>query len=159
MDSGAMTYPGFRSGTFAVVNGRERSCSYIFQTKTVTFFTRAAENPDPAIYTWYDRGKGWLAELPASQFDRVYAVSTFVSYYGYRCEVVEFKDDGTAELRYSDWNGAWAGMQGGFEQREKYEFYKVVPVSELYDYHEEQRDLVFDDWREQNFARPAETTS
>ena len=154
-----MTYPGFRSGEFAVVNGRERSCSYIFQTATVSFFTRAPENPDPAIYTWYERGQGWLAELPASQFDRVFAVDTLATYRGYRCRVMNLFEDGTAEILYDDWNGAWAGTAGGFEQREKYEYYKIVPMSELYDYHEEQRDLVFDSWREQNFPRPAEASS
>src|SRR6266545_4264452 len=152
MDSGVMTYPGFRIGEFAVKDGREQRCSYIFQTEKVTFFTRAAENPDPEIYHWYDRGKGWLAEFDATHFDRVYSVAAFAMYRGYRCRVMEMFDNGTAEILYDDWNGAWAATEGGFEQRNKYEYYKIVPVGELHDYHEEQQDLVFDTWRERNFA-------
>jgi hypothetical protein len=153
-----MTYPGFRVGTFATYRGRERSCAYRFQTNEVIFFSRSPENPDPDLYEWDDVRKGWIAVLNAGDCDRVFAVNTFVLYRGHRCEVTEMRDDGTAEILYADWNGAWAVSGGGFEQRNKYEYYKIVTMSELYDYHEEQRDELFDQWRERSFPRPAQAT-
>ena len=155
-----MTYPGFRFGTVVTYGGHERAGgSFNSQTGKAIFFSRAPENPDPDLYEWDDSRKGWVAVLDAGDCERVFWAAAFVMYRGYRCQVMKMFEDGTAEILYNDWNGAWAQMQGGFEQREKYEFYKVVPVSELYDYHEEQRDLVFDEWREQSFTRPAAATS
>ena len=154
-----MSYPGFRSDTFVSYRGRERRGSYNFQTGRVVFFSRAPENPEPDLYAWDERRNGWIAYVDADDCDRVFSAAAFITYQGYRCQVMKMFDDGTAEILYNDWNGAWAVTGGGFEQRDKYEYYKIVPVSELYDYHEEQRDLVFDRWREQNFPRPAEVPS
>lgn len=154
-----MTYPGFRTGTFMSYRGLERGCSYRFPSNEVVLFSRAPENPDPDLYEWDESRKGWIAILDANMCDRVFAVNTFALYRGHRCEVTAMNDDGTAEILYADWNGAWAVAGGGFEQRDKYEYYKIVPVSELYDYHEEQLDQVIDRWREQNFPRPAEVSS
>lgn len=148
-----MSYPGFRFGTVVVHGGRERTGgSFDSETNQVLFFSRAPENPDPELYVWDEARKGWIAVLEASECDRVFRAGAFAMYRGYRCQVMDIFDDGTAEIRYDDWNGAWAVTAGGFEQREKYEYYKVVHVSELYDYHEEQYDLRFDQWREQDFA-------
>lgn len=154
-----MTYPGFRVGTFMTYRGRERSCAYRFQTNEVVLFSRAPENPDPDLYEWDATRNGWIAILDADTCDRVFAVNTFAQYHGHRCEVTAMRDDGTAEILYADWNGAWAVSEGGFEQRNKYEYYKIVPVHELYDYHEEQLDQLFDRWRGQHFAKPAEVPS
>jgi hypothetical protein len=153
-----MTYPGYRSGTTVSYRGRERPATYRYQTGEVIFFSRAPENPDPELYEWDEQRQGWIALLNASDCDRVFSVNPFAWYLGNLCEVTAMNEDGTAELRYADWNGSWA-VANGFEQRNKLEYYKVVPVNELYDYHEKQRDLVFDEWRTRNFARSAEVLS
>jgi hypothetical protein len=154
-----MTYPPFRFGTFVSYGGRERSGTYRPGSGEVIFFSREPENPDPRIYEWDDNRKGWIAILDARDCDRVFNVNTFALYRGHRCEVTAMNNDGAAEILYADWNGGWAVRAGGFEQRNKLEYYKVVPMNELYDYHEEQQDLVFDEWRERNFSRPPEVSA
>jgi len=154
-----MTYPAFRSGGHVTRNGRDFQGYYDARSGSVLVVIRQDENPDPSVYEWNDYRRGWVAEFPAGEFERIFAVNTFALYQGYRCEVTEMSDNGTAEILYADWNGAWATSAGGFEQRNKYEYYKTVPVSELYDYHEEQLDLLFDEWRDNNFPKPAEVSS
>jgi hypothetical protein len=158
MGAGVMTYPPFRSGQFARANGREHEVDYERDSDSVFIIDKSPENPDPSRYEWVDYYRGWVGEFPLSGFDRVFAVHTYARYSGYRCEVMSFGDDGTAEIRYADWNGAWATTAGGFVERNKYEFFKTVPVGELHDYHEEQRDLLFGKWRESTFPRPPEAT-
>src|SRR5690348_16072033 len=103
-----MTYPGFRTGGHVTRNGRDLQGFYDFQTETVLVVIRQPDNPDPAVYEWNDYRRGWVAEFPASQFERIFAVNTFAQYRGHRCEVTAIYDNGTAEILYADWNGAWA---------------------------------------------------
>lgn len=152
-----MTYPTFRVGDHVLLNGRERQATYLRQDGVIVFFSRAKDNPDPGLYSWDERRKGWIARIPVDQVDRVFSVSTFALYRGQRCLVEGIDDDGVADILYADENGAWAtSAAGGFATREKYEYVKRVPIADLYDYHEEQLDLLFEDWRKNTFAPPAE---
>lgn len=149
-----MAYLVARHGEFATIGGIEYPCAYLPKTNTVRLVSRAAENPNPELYRWNEQWKVWLGELPADRFERVVAVNSYARYQGHRCEVETVEPDGSAELIYADWNGAWA-RNNDFVQTDPGTYRKTVPVSELYDYHEEQVDLLFDGWRERNFARSA----
>ncbi|MEU4742749.1 hypothetical protein AB0G02_20110 [Actinosynnema sp. NPDC023658] len=140
------------------MNGREYEAAYRNDSDTVVVIEKTPENPDPSRYQWVDYYRGWVGKYPLSDCDRVFAVNTFARYSGYRVEVVSVNDDGTVKIQYADWNGAWATTAGGFVEHNKYELFKTVPVRELHDYHEEQRDLLFQKWRERTFPRPAEET-
>lgn len=148
-----MSYPGFRTGYHVRLNGRDFKAAYTPGRDTAHIVVSAEENPDPSRFEWRPYYKGWVTEVPIGECERVFSVNTFCTYQGYRCEVVRFLDDGTAEIQYADWNGSWAGGPGGFVQHNKYEFLKTVPASELHDYHEEQLDQLFEDWRERTFPR------
>lgn len=153
-----MTYPGFRpGGQYARMNGREYRAAYDsnYDADSIVIIQRTPENPDPSRYEWVDYHRGWVGEYPLSACDRVFSVYTYARYSGHRCEVLSFNDDGTAEIQYADWNGAWA-TASGFVQRNKYEYFKTVPVRELHDYHEKQRDLLFEQWRDSTFPKPEE---
>jgi hypothetical protein len=152
-----MTYPGFRSGHHARANGREYEVEYDRNGDSLFVIDKSPENPDPSRYEWVDYHRGWVGEFPIGDFDRVFSVNTFARYKGHRCEVVSANDDGTMEVQYKDSDGGWA-VAMGFVQHNKYEFLKTVPAAELHDYHENQRDLLFEAWRERTFPRPAEET-
>lgn len=152
-----MIYRGFRSGHHARANGREYKVAYDRNDDTLIVIDKSPENPDPSRYEWVDYHRGWVGEFPVSDFDRVFSVNTFARYRGHKCEVVSANDDGTMEIQYKDSDGGWA-VAMGFVQHNKYEFLKTVPASELHDYHERQRDLLFEEWRERTFPRPPEAT-
>ncbi|NUT53834.1 MAG: hypothetical protein HOV94_42075 [Saccharothrix sp.] len=135
------------------MDGREYKASYSGRDDTVLIVEKTPENPDPTRYKWVDYHRGWVARYPLADVDRVFEVHTYARYRGHRCEVRSVDDDGTLELQYAASNGGWAlGM--GFEQRDKYEYLKTVSAGELHDYHEEQRDLLFEQWRDRTFPRP-----
>lgn len=137
------------------MNGREHKAVYSGRDDSVLIVEKTPENPDPTRYKWADYHRGWVARYPLADVDRVFEVHTYARYRGHRCEVRSFNDDGTANIQYADSNGGWAlGM--GFVQHDKYEYLKTVPAAELHDYHEEQRDLLFDRWRDRTFPRPPE---
>jgi hypothetical protein len=141
-----MAYVVPRHGEFATIDGVEYPCAFLSGTNAVRLVSRAAENPDPELYQWNADWKVWLAELPAERCERVVAVNSYAKYQGHRCEVDAIGPDGSAELIYADWNGAWA-RNSGFDQTDPGTYRKSVPVSELYDFHEEHLDLLFDTWR------------
>ncbi|WP_053721273.1 hypothetical protein [Saccharothrix sp. NRRL B-16348] len=139
------------------MNGREYKAVYGRDSDSILIIEKTPENPDPSRYKWVDYHRGWVARYPISDVDRVFSVNTFARYRGHKCEVVSANDDGTMEIQYKDSDGGWA-VAMGFVQHNKYEFLKTVPASELHDYHERQRDLLFEEWRERTFPRPPEAT-
>lgn len=147
-----MTNSVARHGEFATIDGVEFPCAYLPKTDTVRLVSRAAENPDPQLYHWHEEWQVWLAELPAERCERVVSVNTFARFQGHRVEV-DSVADGSAEVIYADWNGAWAG-NNGFQQTDPGTFRRSVPVGELVDFHEEQVDLRFDTWRGETFGQP-----
>jgi hypothetical protein len=150
-----MSYQPHRRGVHATVNGVTYPARYNSTKQKVFISLSAAENPDPTLFKWNETHSLWLAEVPAVDCDRVFRISPHARFYGHRCFVDIMNDDGTAEVVYADADADWA-QRNGFEQRDRGTFRRVVPVTALYDYHEEQWDLLFDQWREQTFPRPTE---
>jgi hypothetical protein len=84
------------------------------------------------------------------QTERVFRVSPYARFFGHRC-YVDGLDRESAELIYADSDEDWA-HRNGFQQHDRGTFRRTVPVTELYDYHEEQWDLLFEDWRSRTFG-------
>jgi hypothetical protein len=151
-----MRYTGVRSDTFAVFRGREFEASPIFpEDQTVMIGSHATDNPDTTLFQWNDGWNAWTARVPATACERLYRATTVARYQGHRVSIESVDESGMARIQYADWNGAWA-EENGFETIDKYEYAKTVHAGELYEVHEKQRDLLFRDWREATFARPAE---
>jgi len=143
-----------RHGEFATIDGIEYPCAFLPDSGTVRLVSRDADNPNPELYQWDERWNVWLGELPAERCDRVVAINSFARDLGHRCEVDSIGPDGSAEVIYADWNGAWAA-NNGFTQTDPGTFRRTVPVSEVHDLHEEQLDLLFDRWRAEHFGSTA----
>lgn len=154
-----MSYPSFtKPGVWAAVRGVDYPARYDPRGRMVYVSLGEDANPDPTLFTWNEEHRLWLSSFPETECERVVEIRTYAKLHGHRCEVDSIDRDGSADLVYADWNGAWAA-NNGFVQTDKGTFRKTVHVSELYDYHEEHLDLLFDGWREQNFPRPAEEAS
>ncbi|PPK67977.1 hypothetical protein V5P93_007323 [Actinokineospora auranticolor] len=145
-----MSYQGPRAGQFAVVRGVTHPCTYSPNDDRVILKTRQADNPDASLFTWHTSFGGWVAQLTSQDCDRVYAARTYGRWQGHRV-AVDAVVGGIASVTYADSNGSWAG-QNGFTQVDKYEYQGEVPVGELADVHEEQRDLTFNRWRDRTFG-------
>lgn len=146
-----MTYPAYRRGTFALLDGVLHEASYGPGAELVRLNSRQAGNPDPALYDWDDAEAQWLATVPADRCSRVFSVDVYASYRGHSVLVGTISDTGSAHIMYAEWDGLWA-TGNGFIQENKYEYYKTVPVTELRDYYEKQGDLLFARWRDETFA-------
>jgi hypothetical protein len=152
MGAGMTEYKPRLHGNFAVKDGVVRECAYLADQRIVRFVSRAEQNPDEELYVWHKQWNVWIAELPADQFDAIFSVNAFARYCGHRCHVDSIVDDGSAELIYADSNFDWA-TQHEFVQHDKGTFRRTAHISELYDFHEEYKDLLFAEWREQNFKQ------
>ncbi|WP_236790103.1 hypothetical protein [Amycolatopsis sp. GM8] len=150
MGEAVMAYQPHRHGVHATINGRTYPARYN-SGKRVAFISLAApENPDPGLFTWQETHELWVAQVPAGECDRVFRISPYARFFGHRCYVDGLTGE-SAELIYAGTDQDWA-QRNGFEQHDRGTFRRTVPSTELYDYHEEQWDLLFDDWRVQTFG-------
>lgn len=148
-----MEYQGIRSGEFAVLQGRAYPCSYDARTESALLKTRDRENPNPELYAWHERYGGWVADLGSDRCERLYHVVTYARYCDRRVGLRSISE-AMAEVFYADRDGSWA-ERSGFVQVNKYEFETIVPITDLTDLHEDQRDLTFESWRALSFVPPA----
>ena len=97
MTAPSPVYPRFRRiGTYVVWQGREYRAGYDFRRDMVTVIVEGPENPDPSRYEWNDYRRGWCTEVPVTECERIYRVATYTRYWGARCEVLEFAEDGVS---------------------------------------------------------------
>jgi hypothetical protein len=148
-----MKYTGIRHGEYAVIDSVEYKCGYNPADRTVVLSSQAPENPNPELYEWNEKYQRWLAEIPYSRCDRVYSVNAYARYFGKRVSVTSADSNGMAQAYYEGQNSSWA-EEIGFVQVERYVHLKDVHVTELHDVHEEQKNLLFTTWREENFTQP-----
>jgi hypothetical protein len=148
-----MKYTGIRRGKYAVIDSVEYQCGYDPATRMVVLSSQAPENPNPELYEWNEKYQRWLAEVPDSRCDRVYSVAVYARYLGDRVNVASVDSHGVAKAYYAGQNSSWA-EEIGFVQVDKYVHLKDVYVTELHDVHEEQKDMLFTTWREENFTQP-----
>jgi hypothetical protein len=146
-----MSYPAYRRGTFAQLDGVLHHASYSGSGDTVWLNSELAENPDPLLYDWHPDYACWSAEVPVDRCARVFSVRVYAQYRGHGVLVENLSDTGFAGVLYAEWDAAWA-TGNGFIQENKYEFHKKVPVEDLQEYYEKQGDLLFDRWRDKRFG-------
>jgi hypothetical protein len=146
-------YPG--QGVWAELGGRTFMSSAVSPDGTVKLIWKHPEAPGDSRFTFEEKWNRWTATVPVEDCDRLYEVSSFTRYRGIPCQVMSIDDSGRALLYYVGHSGHEA-EKNGFEQTDPGTYSKIVPVGDLYDYHEEHRDLLFDHWRRVNFPQPAE---
>jgi hypothetical protein len=145
-------YPA--SGTWAVLDGVTYMAGMCFRNRTVTLYHRGDQPPpDPRFAPDDEPGRWTLTVLPA-ECDELYSVTSRARYRGHVCQVMAI-GDGTA-LLYSLEGNRGEAESLGFQQVDPGTHAKDVDVHELVEYCDVRRDLLFDNWRQQNFPRPAE---
>ncbi|HVV13594.1 hypothetical protein [Amycolatopsis sp.] len=141
-----MSYPLYRHGTYALIDGVSHRVSYSFGENYVHFPDGVSEKPTP-----YPRTE----PIPVDMCERVFSVQVYASYRGHGVLIDELDEAGHARLMEAEWDGEWATVNG-FVQENAYEYYKTADVRQLTDYYEKQTDLLFSRWRSAHFSRPIE---
>ncbi|OXM74415.1 MULTISPECIES: hypothetical protein [Amycolatopsis] len=144
-----MTYPLYRTGTIAVVDGVSYPVSYAAGENYVHFPQVSDARPAP-----FPRQE-LAGAVPVEMCERVFSVQVYASYRDHRVMVDAAFDNGTARVLDAEWDNEWATING-FVQENSYEYYKTVDMRDLRDYAERQNDLLFTRWRAARFARPVE---
>ncbi|GAB3575737.1 hypothetical protein GCM10027445_38640 [Amycolatopsis endophytica] len=144
-----MTYPLYRTGTIAVVDGVSHAVSYAAGDNYVHFPQADGQRPTP-----HPRGE-LAGAVPVEMCERVFSVQVYASYRDHRVMVDTAFDNGTARVLEAEWDHEWATVNG-FVQENSYEYYKNVDLRDLREYAERQNDLLFTRWRAARFARPVE---
>jgi hypothetical protein len=141
-----MSYPLYRRGTFAVIDGTSHPATYTNGEHYVHFLPVDDSRPSP-----YPR----TGPVPVEMCERVYSVQVYASYRGHGVLVDGVEESGAARIMEAEWDGEWATVNG-FVQENKYEYYKTTDLRELRNYYEKQSDLLFTRWRAAHFVRPVE---
>jgi len=139
-----MSYPLYRRGTFAVLDGTSHPVSYAYGDNYVHFRDNGKPTPYPRS-----------VPTPVEMCERVFSVQVYARYRGHGVLVDDVDEAGMARLMEAEWDGEWATING-FVQENKYEYYKTADLRDLRDYYEKQTDLLFPRWRAAHFARPIE---
>ncbi|TVT33363.1 hypothetical protein FNH05_27175 [Amycolatopsis rhizosphaerae] len=139
-----MSYPLYRRGTFAVIDGVSYPVSYANGDNYVRFADGDENRPTP-----YPRD----SPVPVDLCERVFSVQVYASYRGHSVLVDGVDELGGARVMDAEWDGEWATING-FVQENRYEYYKHIDLRDLRDYYEKQSDLLFTRWRAAHFARP-----
>jgi hypothetical protein len=147
------TYRPHRQGVHATVNGVTYPARYNSSKQKVFMSLSGDGNPDPALFSWNELHGLWVAEVPAAECERVVSISPYARFHGHRCAVETLDPDGSAEIIYTDQDWSWA-ERNGFDQHDRGTYRRQATAAELYDYHEEQADLLFEQWRTANFEDP-----
>ncbi|TNC27437.1 hypothetical protein [Amycolatopsis alkalitolerans] len=133
-----MSYPLYRRGTFAVIDGKSCPVSYKVGENYVQLASGDSTEP-----------------IPVDMCARVVSVQVYATYRGHGVLVDDMDEAGTARVMEAEWDGEWATVNG-FLHENKYEYFKTVDVTDLRDYYEKQVDLLFGRWRSVHFSRPIE---
>jgi len=144
-----VTYPLYRSGTIAVVDGASYPVSYSPGDNYVHFPQADGGRPTP-----HPRGE-LSGAVPVEMCERVFSVQVYASYRDHRVMVDAAHDNGTVRVLDAEWDQEWATING-FVQEAAYEYYKTVDLRDLRGYSERQNDLLFTRWRAARFARPVD---
>lgn len=136
----------------AIFRGREYEGG-LLESGTVVLRWFGPENPEIDVFSWNERAQAWTAVVPMEACTRVYTVRAYAKYHGYRVNIESIDDSGVASV-YFDEGDMWWAEENGFDQIDKYVFFKKVPDVELYDLYEDHEDELFDSWRESTFVRP-----
>jgi hypothetical protein len=136
-----------RNDTFARFGGREYRSTEIAADGTVRLFHDGTTPPADPRFTKHPHGEVWVLRVPAAECERVVQVSTVARFGRYFCQVDSIAEDGGASLYFLRDVDGTSDRPAGFEQVGQHEFRTTAPVTELHDYHETHRDLLFDHWR------------
>lgn len=139
-----MSYPLYRRGTFAVLDGASYPVTYAYGDNYVHFRDNGKPTPYPRS-----------APTPVEMCERVFSVQVYARYRGHGVLVDAVDESGMARIMEAEWDGEWATVNG-FLQENKYEYYRTADLRDLRDYYEKQTDLLFPRWRAAHFARPIE---
>jgi hypothetical protein len=134
-----------RTGIFAEIGGREYEVNSYPHQGMVTLYSRAPQNPDPALFQWNGSFGAWLATVPVQRCDRLAEVTTVADHLGHPCQVISIGADGATGLYYLGEDMA-ALPRDGFVQIDAGTWAKTVSIHELARYRELHRDLLFDAW-------------
>ncbi|MTD59540.1 hypothetical protein [Amycolatopsis pithecellobii] len=133
-----MSYPRYRRGVFAVIDGQSRPVSYTVGENYV--YPPSGDRTEP---------------IPVDMCERVVSIQVYATYRGHGVLVDDMDENGNALVMEAEWDHEWA-TANGFLHENKYEYFKTVEVTELRDYYEKQLDLLFLRWRSAHFSRPLE---
>lgn len=128
-----MSYPLYRRGTFAVLDGVSYPVSY----------------PAGEQHVYLSDGE----PAPVEICERLFSVQVYATYREHIVLVDDVDTIGTARIMEAEWDGEWA-TENGFVHENGYEYFKTVELRDLRNYYEKQTDLLFTRWRETHFARP-----
>ncbi len=145
-----MTHPRPRSGIYATVNGVEHLCNDFPSDDTVVLVSRAAENPDPALFQRDEAHGLWIATVGLDQCERLADVTTRAEYQGRRCQVVSIAPNGDVGLYFLDDDKSEAA-ELGFVQIDSGTWAKTVNIYDLYTYYEHHADLLYERWWRKNY--------
>ena len=139
-----MSYPLYRRGMFAVLDGVSHAVTYAYGDNYVHFRDNGKPTPYPRS-----------GPIPVEMCERVFSVQVYARYRGHSVLVDDVDESGMARVMEAEWDGEWATING-FLQENKYEYYKTADLRDLREYYEKQTDLLFPRWRVAHFARPIE---
>jgi hypothetical protein len=146
-------YP--RNEVIGILGGTQYRAEAVAPDQTITLYRKGGPQPADPRFVYDQKWDLWEVTLPISECEGVFELSSFARYRGIPCRVMSIDDAGRALLYYVGHSGHEA-EKNGFEQTDPGTYSNIVPVNELYDYHEEHRDLLFDHWRRATFPQPVE---
>ncbi|HEU5473270.1 MAG TPA: hypothetical protein VFV67_21710 [Actinophytocola sp.] len=144
-----MTYP--RNEVVAVLAGVTCRAGAVRPDGTVRLSRKGPTPPNDPRFSYDEKWDLWETVVPVDACDLLVEINSFARYRGAPCQVMSIGDDGRALVYYTGDNGAEA-EKNGFEQTDPGTYSTIVPVGELFDYHEIHRDLLFERWRARSFG-------
>jgi hypothetical protein len=137
-------------GVWAVLDGVRFKSTRVKPDGTVRLGYVGAGFPGHPAFTFTESAGVWHAVVPATRCDRILEISHRATYRGHACDVVEV--DGTGVGLYLVGGDDVSANELGFEQRERWVYWKFVDLAELDDYSEVHKDVFFPYWQRTTFG-------
>ncbi|HKS48148.1 MAG TPA: hypothetical protein VJT49_24170 [Amycolatopsis sp.] len=127
-----MSYPLYRRGAFALLDGSSYPISYTVGEDYVYFSDGEPRSVDKC--------------------ERVFSVQVYATYRDHKVLVDDVDITGMARVMEAEWDAGWA-TENGFVHESANEYFKTVDLRDLRNYYEKQNDLLFARWRATHFVR------
>ena len=138
------------TGVWAVLDGVWFKATRIKPDGTVRLGYTGVGHPGHEAFSFNESTGAWHAVLPATRLDRIVEISHRAIDRGRVCDVAE--TDGKGVGLYLVHGDDAAGVELGFEQRERGVYCKWVDLTELESYAEVHNDVFFPYWQQTTFG-------